>query len=127
MCNLYRMTRGVDEIARLFQVESVHGANFSADVYPGYTGLVVADGRVRSMNWGFPLILTGRQGQKLKPKPVTNARDDKLQTAFWRDSFARRRCLIPMSQWAEPEGRDRRMTRTWYGLPHSPRCFRIAP
>jgi hypothetical protein len=26
--------------------------------------------------------MTGRNGQKLKPKPVTNARDDKLSTAF---------------------------------------------
>jgi putative SOS response-associated peptidase YedK len=47
------------------------------------------------MNWGFPLIMTGRNGQKLKPKPVTNARDDKLNTAFWRASFESRRCLIP--------------------------------
>jgi putative SOS response-associated peptidase YedK len=56
------------------------------------------------MNWGFPLIMTGRNGQKLKPKPVTNARDDKLSTAFWRASFESRRCLIPVSAWAEPEG-----------------------
>ena len=28
-----------------------------------------------------------------------------------------RRCLIPVSQWAEAEGAKGRMTRTWYGLP----------
>jgi putative SOS response-associated peptidase YedK len=54
--------------------------------------------------------------QPFKPKPVTNARDDKLYTPFWRDSFSRRRCLIPVSQWAEPEGEAGRMTRTWYGM-----------
>ena len=53
----------------------------------------------------------------MKPKPVTNARDDKLQTAFWNSSFERRRCLIPITQWAEPEGEGGRMTRTWYSLP----------
>jgi putative SOS response-associated peptidase YedK len=69
------------------------------------------------MTWGFPLVLRGKQGQPLRPKPVTNAREDKLHTGFWRDSFARRRCLIPVSAWAEAEGARGRMTRTWYALP----------
>ena len=69
------------------------------------------------MNWGFPLVLKGRQGQPLKPKPVTNAREDKLLTGFWKDSFAARRCLVPVSAWAEAEGEKGRMTRTWYALP----------
>ncbi len=117
MCNLYRMTKGVDEIARLFAAEPARGANFAKEVYPGYPGLVVAEGFARVMNWGFPLAMTGKQGQKLKPKPVTNAREDKLHTAFWRDSFTKRRCLIPVSGWAEPRGAPRRMTRSWYALP----------
>ena len=117
MCNLYRMTKGVSEIARLFAVEADPGANFAAEVYPGYPGLVVGEGKARAMNWGFPLVLTGKQGQKLKPKPVTNARDDKLTTTFWRDSFQHRRCIVPVTQWAEPQGEAGRMTRTWYSLP----------
>jgi putative SOS response-associated peptidase YedK len=117
MCNLYRMTKGSAEVANLFKVEADASANFAAEVYPGYPGLVVAEGRMRSMHWGFPLVLRGKQGQLLKPKPVTNARDDKLGTAFWRDSFRLRRCLIPVSQWAEPRGAAGQMTRSWYGLP----------
>ena len=117
MCNLYRMTKGTAEVANLFNVEGDLAANYGAEVYPGYPGLVIAEGRARTMTWGFPLVLKGKQGQPLKPKPVTNAREDKLDTAFWRDSFARRRCLIPVSQWAEPRGAPRRMTRSWYGLP----------
>ena len=117
MCNLYRMTKGVTEVARLFAVEADPGANFAAEVYPGYPGLVVAEGKAQAMNWGFPLVLIGKQGQKLKPKPVTNARDDKLRTAFWRDSFQYRRCIVPVSQWAEPQGEAGRMTRSWYSLP----------
>ena len=117
MCNLYRMTKGTAEVANLFNVEGDLTANYGAEVYPGYPGLVIAEGRARAMTWGFPLVLKGKQGQPLKPKPVTNAREDKLDTAFWRDSFARRRCLIPVSQWAEPNGEPCRMTRSWYGLP----------
>jgi putative SOS response-associated peptidase YedK len=70
-------------------------------------------------------VLKGKQGQPLKPKPVTNAREDKLHSAFWRDSFQHRRCLIPVSQWAEPQGEPRRMTRSWYGLPGEP-LFSVA-
>ena len=101
----------------MFAVSADTAANYASEVYPGYPGLVVADGQATAMSWGFPLVLKGKQGQSLKPKPVTNARTDKLSTAFWRDSFARRRCLIPLSQWAEPRGASGRMTRSWYGLP----------
>ncbi len=117
MCNLYRMTQTTDEIARLFDAVPDPGANYGAEVYPGYPGLVVAEGKARAMTWGFPLVLKGRQGQPLKPKPVTNAREDKLTTPFWKASFESRRCLIPVSAWAEAEGEQGRMTRTWYALP----------
>lgn len=121
MCNLYRMTRNASEVAAWFDaVEAAQGANFAGEVYPGYPGLVVTEGRVRAMTWGFPLVLTGKQGQKLKPKPVNNARTDKLGTFFWRQSFASRRCLIPLNGWAEAEGPKGRMTRTWLSLPETP-------
>ncbi len=126
MCNLYRMTKPVSEVAAWFAaVESAAGANFAAEVYPGYTGLVVADGAVRPMTWGFPLALKGAKGQPLKPKPVNNARTDKLATPFWRDAFANRRCLIPLDAWAEAEGPKGRMTRTWLSLPDQP-LFAVA-
>ena len=48
MCNLYRMTKGTQEVARLFGVEGDQGANYGAEVYPGYPGLVVAEGRARA-------------------------------------------------------------------------------
>ena len=117
MCNLYRLNKGVTEIAKLFAVEPDLGANVASELYPGYPRLVVAEGRARAMHWGFPLVLKGKQGQPLKPKPVTNARDDKLLTGFWRESFVSRRCLVLVTQWAEPQGQAGRMTRTWYALP----------
>lgn len=117
MCNLYRMTRTTDEIAHLFDVNPDKGANYGAEIYPGYPGLVVAEGQARAMSWGFPLVLKGKQGQKLKPRPINNAREDKLTSPFWKSSFEQRRCMIPVSAWAEAEGRKGQMTRTWYSLP----------
>jgi putative SOS response-associated peptidase YedK len=70
------------------------------------------------MSWGFPLVLKSKvTGAALKPKPVNNAREDKLGKAFWRDSFANRRCLIQVIAWAEAEGIKGNMTRTRYSLP----------
>lgn len=126
MCNLYRMTKNASEVAAWFgALEGAGGANFAAEVYPGYTGLVVAEGAVRAMTWGFPLVLKGKQGQPLKPKPVNNARTDKLGTGFWRHAFQHRRCLIPLEAWAEAEGPKGRMTRTWLSLPDTP-LFAVA-
>lgn len=118
MCNLYRMTKTTAEIASLFDLDSPSGLNSPAEIYPGYPGLVVADGGLRSMVWGFPLAQTSKKtGKPLKPKPVNNARTDKLDSFFWRYSFEERRCLIPLTAWAEAEGRRGSMTRTWLSLP----------
>jgi putative SOS response-associated peptidase YedK len=120
MCNLYRMTKGKDEVAKWFEaVDLAGGANFGDEVYPGYPGLVVADGALRQMVWGFPLGMKGKRGQPLKPKPVNNARTDKLDSFFWRHSFEQRRCLIPLSAWAEAQGAKGAMKRTWLSLPDS--------
>lgn len=110
------MRANVAEVAQLFGAQGDVGANFGEEVYPGYPGLVVTGGTARTMTWGFPLTLKGKQGQPLKPKAVNNAREDKLSTPFWRDSFVKRRCLIPVTAWAEAEGPKGRMTRTWYSL-----------
>ena len=120
MCNLYRMNSATAEIAHLFGAAIDAGANVGTDIYPGYPGLVVAEGRVRSMVWGFPLTLKGKAGQQLKPKPVNNARTDKLTSGFWRSSFEHRRCLIPVSAFAEAEGPAGAKTRTWFSMPGQP-------
>lgn len=120
MCNLYRMTKGKDEVAAWFEaIEALGGANFGEEIYPGYPGAVVAEGTVRQMTWGFPLVMKGKQGQPLKPKPVNNARTDKLDSFFWKFSFEERRCLIPITAWAEAEGPKGGKTRSWMSLPDS--------
>ena len=117
MCNLYRLTKPGHEVAHLFDVIKGNLGNAGQEVYPGYPGLVVANGELRSMTWGFPLVLKGKNGQPLKPKPVNNARADKLDGFMWRYSFQERRCLIPVSAFAEAEGEKGAKTRTWFTLP----------
>ncbi|GGD70192.1 SOS response-associated peptidase [Croceicoccus mobilis] len=116
MCNLYRMTKPADEVARMFGVEALP-ANAGAEVFPGYPGMVLAQGALRPMTWGFPFATRGKSGQMLKPRPVNNARSDKLSGGFWRPSFISRRCLIPLSAFAEAEGPKGGKTRTWFSLP----------
>ncbi len=128
MCNLYRMRGRLEEVAGLFGAIASPGANFAEEIYPGYPGLVVAEGTVRAMNWGFPLPQKSKKtGLPLKPKPVNNARNDKLldPRSLWKPSFEQRRCLIPVTQWAEAEGETGRMTRTWYSL-HGVDLFAVA-
>jgi len=121
MCNLYRMTKNADEVAAWFDaVNAAGGANYGEEVYPGYPGLVVAEGQVRPMVWGFPLVMKGKSGQPLKPKPVNNCRTDKLDSFFWRRSFEERRCLIPLTAWAEAEGPKGAKTRTWLSITGEP-------
>lgn len=120
MCNLYRMTKASDEVAKWFNAtDALGGANFSSEIFPGYPGMVVAKGQLKRMNWGFPLVVTGKQGHPLKPKPVNNTRTDKLDSFFWRQSFEERRCIIPVTAWAEAEGPKGGKTRTWLSLPDS--------
>jgi putative SOS response-associated peptidase YedK len=102
----------------LFRATVGSTGNFVDEVYPGYPGLVVAGDELRSMVWGFPLTLKSKKtGQPLKPRPINNARADKLDSFMWRYSFDERRCLIPVSRFAEAEGRIGSKTRTWFSLP----------
>ncbi len=125
MCTLYRLTRPNSEIAHLFDAVVGQVGNAPDEIFPGYPGLVVARGELRSMVWGFPLTLKGAKGQMLKPKPVNNARADKLHSFMWRYSFEERRCLVPVSEFAEAEGAKGAKTRTWLSLPDRP-VFAVA-
>jgi len=130
MCNNYKMRKAAAEVARIFQVELPNIAPFNAaeDIYPGYPGMVVREmngaKHLQSMVWGFPRRLPTMKPTS-KPLKVNNARDDKLLTSFWKDSFTKRRCLIPVSSWAEAEGPKGSMTKTWLSL-HGADLFAVA-
>lgn len=124
MCNLYRMSNSQDEVAHFFDaigqdISVAPGGNAPEIVYPGYPGMVLAEGSLIQMVWGFPLNRKGAKGQPLKPKPINNARTDKLSSPFWSASFKARRCLVPISAFAEAEGPKGEKTRTWFSLPDS--------
>ncbi|WP_137871487.1 SOS response-associated peptidase family protein [Sphingopyxis sp. 2PD] len=125
MCNLYTNKSTVAEMADLFKAQAPHGFNAPADVYPGYPGLVIRDHDgarvIEQMTWGFPVRLKGMKPTS-KPKPVNNARDDKLLTPFWKHWFTTpaHRCLIPFTAFAEAEGPKGKMTRTWISVADQP-------
>ena len=105
MCNLYSMTTAREAVLRLFRVGHNRAAAFEPKdaIFPGHVAPVVrlaADGEreLAALSWGFVLPQAGRA-----PRRVTNFRDDRTrQSPFWRESFERRRCLVPATAFAEP-------------------------
>ena len=99
------MTKAPEAVRRLFQVSHNRSAAFEPRdaIFPGHNAPVVraaADGlrELSLMSWGFVLP----QGTRA-PRRVTNFRDDKARTSpFWRESFELRRCLVPVTSFAEP-------------------------
>lgn len=97
MCNLYSMTKPREAVLRFFRVGDNRAAAFEPNdaIFPGREASVVRvteDGEreLVGLTWGFVLLREG-----YAPKRVTNTRDDKLDSRFWKSSFVRRRCLIP--------------------------------
>ena len=90
-------------------------------IYPGYESPVVRlddDGNRELVmgKWGFIYRPKSKKtGKLLAPKPVNNARDDKLGQRFWNASFRERRCLVPASSFCEAKGRAP-ATYFWFGL-----------
>jgi putative SOS response-associated peptidase YedK len=84
-------------------------------IFPGHMAPIIkqsADGERELVlrSWGFVLLRDG-----YAPKRVTNTRDDKVQTKFWKDSFVNRRCLVPATAFCEPdEGKPARWH--WFAL-----------
>jgi putative SOS response-associated peptidase YedK len=117
MCNLYSMTRNREAILRLFRISDNRAAAYQPQnaIFPGYQAPVVrkaADGEreLAVLNWGFLLLQDGRA-----PKRVTNVRDDKALTRFWRPSIEQRRCLVPASSYCEPKG-EKPATWHWFSV-----------
>jgi putative SOS response-associated peptidase YedK len=63
-----------------------------------------------TVNWGFMLLQKDRA-----PHRVTNVRDDKLGSPFWKKFFEQRRCLVPASSYCEPKG-VKPATWHWFAL-----------
>jgi SOS response associated peptidase (SRAP) len=117
MCNLYSLTPKEDDVGRFFRVSHNRRAAFKPvnAIFPRHLAPVVRqseDGEreIILMNWGFLRLEKGRA-----PKPVTNVRDDQIKTnPFWRDSFQKRRCLVPASSFCD--GDVKSATWHWFAL-----------
>ncbi len=126
MCNLYTTKASAAEVATWFSAKVASDMNAGpGSVFPKTPGMVVrlAGGEriVQSMIWGFPRhAISKKTGKPLKPSAVNNARTGSLHTPMWRDSFKDRRCLIPVTEFAEAEGEVGAKTRTWFSLPDEP-------
>lgn len=128
MCNRYRPGER-QQIERLFGAQALRPFNDGPSiVHPREPGLVVrlVDGApaIDQMTWGFPVYVHGRvgkRGQQLKPKPVNNARFDKLGS-FWARwaSDPQHRCIIPATAYAEAVGEPGAMTTTWLSVRSAP-------
>lgn len=125
MCNRYK--RGeTKQIVNLFSARIFRPFNDGPEtVHPRDVAPVVrlhqGETVIEQMSWGFPVILTGKRGLPLRPKPVNNARFDKLN-AFW-FRWARNpahRCLIPAASFAEAVGEPGSMKCVWLALPEQP-------
>lgn len=118
MCNLYSITAAREAMLRLFRLSHNRAAAFEPlpAIFPGHTAPVVrfaADGEreMVPMSWGFVLLQDGRA-----PKRVTNTRDDKIASRFWRPSFEQRRCLVPATSFCEPHDDRKPATWHWFAL-----------
>ncbi|NML88775.1 hypothetical protein HHL26_06800 [Sphingobium sp. TB-6] len=126
MCN--RAERGdTQAVLKLFGAR--RGMRFNEgplETHPAQPGTVVRleDGErvLEQMTWGFPLAQKSkRTGQPLKPKPVNNARFDKLGTYWKRWAIhPANRCLIPTARYAEAVGQPGWMTETWLSVKDQP-------
>ena len=117
MCNLYSIRTSRAALAGRFQLSDNRMAAFEplSAIFPGHMAPIIkpsADGERELVmrSWGFVLLRDG-----YAPKRVTNTRDDKASSKFWKDSFENRRCLVPATAFCEPdEGKPARWH--WFAL-----------
>jgi putative SOS response-associated peptidase YedK len=107
MCTLYANTKSRELIRALFRVSPNRAAAFEPRnaILPSETAPVIRladDGEreLTNMSWGFV-----RREPSRAPRRVVNTRDDQVRSnPFWRTSFVARRCLVPATSYAEPQG-----------------------
>ena len=128
MCNRYQQAE-TDAAKRALKVLEAELFNSAGSIiHPLGQGEIVRmlNGKrtLSQMTWGFPLILAAarkrakEQGKQPKPKPVNNARSDKLSSPFWRRwTGLEYRCVIPVKRYAEAYGPIGKMYEAWVSNP----------
>ena len=126
MCNLYSNTTVPEAMRNVFRVQRSFDLLGNAEpllsIFPGHAAPIVKPAgagqrELAPSRFGFLLPqVSKRTGRPILPKPVANARMEKLRTSpFWRQSYIERRCLVPASAFCETKGRGPAM-HFWFGV-----------
>jgi putative SOS response-associated peptidase YedK len=124
MCGRFTQAVSWEELARLYRITEgvpAMGSPAEGDVYPGTdVALVRAAGEgdtghreVARLHWGF------RPAWKKDRTAPINARAETLfESGMWRDSAAKRRCIVPADGFYEPIGPKRpKRPQVYFALP----------
>lgn len=97
MCNSYSVTKAmVKEALRDGRMRPLmDGEDDWKLIRPTMPGPVMRAEAGEEMRWGF---------HRPFANSVNNTRSDKLESPMWREAFAERRCVIPVSGWYEYTG-----------------------
>ena len=127
MSNLHSMTSNHEAIIKLFKVSHNRASIIEPQsvILPGGNAPMVrrsqgGEREVLSLSWGSVLLPKDKA-----PKRVTNFRDDKLRSAFWFGSLRERRCLVPVTSFAEPKGKKPAIWH-WFALNEAREPFAFA-
>lgn len=124
MCNLYTVKKSAEEVAAHFGAHLPKPIDMKPDTVKGGRGIVVRahNGRrlVQEVGWGFPR-LTREMREKNQPATPVNLVAD-LTSPMWDKMVVdpTYRCLIPVTQFAEPDGLPGKKTRTWFNVRNGP-------
>lgn len=122
MSNLYRVRATLAEVGAHFGMGELPDLRVPHETKPEMPGLVIrgvaGERTIHEMCWGFPRnVFDERVG-----RTVLKAVNLVAELPTWEHLVVepRYRCLIPLSQFAEPEGAKGWKTRTWFGVKNWP-------
>ena len=118
MCNLLRVRASAADVAAAFGMTLPPMIDVPHETVRATRGLVVREraGRrlLQSLDWGFPHLNRDMIENGEKPSRVNLVAD--LTNPMWSEMVQdpRYRCLIPVTDFAEPDGAAGCKTRTWF-------------
>src|ERR1700761_4663283 len=124
MCNLYTVRKSPEEVAAHFGAEIPRPIEMRHETAKGGRGIVVRaqDGRrlLQEIGWGFPRLTREMREKRQQPTAVNLVAD--LTSPMWERMVVdpRYRCLIPVTQFADPDGVAGKKTRTWFEVDGEP-------
>lgn len=109
MCTAYEIGKKANRLparVKIPVVEKLRALRETKIIRPTLSApVILPDGDMREMHWGFRRKFRGTKG--MVSRTIVNSREDKLDTAMWREAFRERRCLIPATafyEWVEGPG-----------------------